>query len=61
MDDVASIIDKDRAVNYEREKFEQLYESFDEDDNGFLTKPEMATLIKRTFKKTHKDKLEQEN
>ena len=54
MDDVASIIDKERAQSYKREKFEQIYESFDEDDNGFLSKAEMATLIKKTFKKNSK-------
>ena len=50
MDDVAAVIEEGRAANYEKEKFLSLFESFDEDNNGFLSKGEMATLIKRTFR-----------
>ena len=29
-----------------------MFDSFDEDQNGYLSKAEMATLIKKTFKKS---------
>ena len=52
LDQVAQIIDEDRAKNYDRNNFEKLFEEFDEDKNGFLSKGEMATFIKKTFRNT---------
>lgn len=48
---VAKIIEAERAKNYQQDKFDELFDLFDEDQNGFLSKAEMATLIKKTFKK----------
>ena len=34
--------DKERAKNYDPEKFDALFEEFDDDGNGFLSKGEMC-------------------
>jgi Ca2+-binding EF-hand superfamily protein len=46
LDEVARNIDEKRAQNYKRDQFNNMFEEFDEDENGFLSKAEMATLIK---------------
>lgn len=45
------IVSKERAGNYSEENFEKVFTQFDEDKNGFLTKSEMAVLIKKIFAK----------
>ena len=35
---------------YDHRQFDLLFDSFDEDNNGYLSKPEMAIFIKRVFK-----------
>jgi Ca2+-binding EF-hand superfamily protein len=42
LDMVALIIQGDRAKNYEKLKFIELFEKFDEDKNGYLSKTEMC-------------------
>ena len=42
MDKIAEIIQPDRAKYYDKTKFEQLFDKFDEDKNGFLSKGETA-------------------
>ena len=44
------MIDADKAKNFDIEKFPQLYEQFDEDKNGVLSKGEMAQFIKTVFR-----------
>ena len=42
---------EERAKNYDESKFEQIFDKYDEDKNGFIEKSEMTTLIKMTFRK----------
>lgn len=49
MDSLVNCIQADRRANYSPEKFESLFDKFDMDKNNFLTKAEMAVLIKKTF------------
>lgn len=39
----------ERAKCYTEDKFEEVFTRFDEDKNGFLSKAEMAALIKKLF------------
>ena len=57
---VAKIIDTPKAKNYQSTKFDELFEMFDEDQNGFLSKAEMATLIKKTFKPNQQSQMQGE-
>lgn len=43
---------EERKENYKPENFEKIFKEFDSDKNGYLEKAELATLIKRVFKKT---------
>ena len=45
------IVSAERAANYSEDNFERVFNVFDEDKNGFLTKSEMAVLIKKLFAK----------
>ena len=36
----------ERAANYNEKEFDKLFKKFDEDQNGFIDKPEMAVFIK---------------
>ena len=40
----------ERARNYHPEEFDQLFDKYDEDKNGFIEKSEMAVFIKQVFK-----------
>jgi Ca2+-binding EF-hand superfamily protein len=51
LNEISKCIDKDRAENYDKEKFDQLFEKFDENGDNFLSKSEMSVLIKKVFKK----------
>jgi hypothetical protein len=51
LDQIAKCIDKDRAENYDKEKFDALFERFDENGDNFLSKSEMSVFIKKVFKK----------
>ena len=42
-------IEEDKKEYYSEDKFEMLFEQFDENKDGFLSKPELAILIKKTF------------
>lgn len=48
---LVSVIDFNRAQNYNPDNFEAIFEGFDEDKNSFLSKVEMAMLIKKVFRK----------
>ena len=48
--EVSKTIDQERAKNFDIDEFPQLFETFDEDKNGFLSKAEMAQFIKVVFK-----------
>lgn len=50
LDEVAKIIQQDRAQCYDRTKFEEYFVEFDEDKNGFLSKNEMSQFIKLVFR-----------
>merc|ERR1711908_134235 len=51
LDDIYKIIDKDRASNYDKAKFDEVFDKFDENGDNFLSKSEMSVLIKKVFKK----------
>ena len=42
-------IAKDTKQYYSPEKFEKLFSQYDLNKDGWLSKPEMAVLIKKTF------------
>ena len=42
-------IKPERAVNYNESQFDELFNKFDEDKNGFIDKTEMAVFIKKIF------------
>ena len=42
IDKISKCIGKDRAKFYKRDKFDQLFDEFDEDANGILSKGEFA-------------------
>lgn len=44
------MIDKTKSKNYDEDNFKELYDSVDDDANGYLTKGEMAQFIKMAFK-----------
>ena len=46
----------ERAQNYNQNNFDQLFEKFDEDKNGFIEKNEMVNFIKQTFRVPQADK-----
>ena len=46
------MIDEERADNFSKENFKRLFKEFDEDNNGYLSKPELAVLIKHVFRKS---------
>ena len=50
IDKLVQGLDYERAKNYNPENFEKVFEEFDEDKNDWLTKGEMATLIKKVFR-----------
>lgn len=52
MAQVVTLIDQDRRNNYDPSKFESMFDEFDEDKNGFMSKSEMAQFIKIAFKST---------
>ena len=56
MDELSTFMDESRAKNYDKNKFEKLFSEFDEDNDGFLSKSEMAVFIKRVFKKSESAK-----
>ena len=42
MEQVCLVIQGDRAKNYDSSKFDELYQTFDEDNNGLMSKAEMS-------------------
>lgn len=40
----------ERGNNYDESKFDEMFDEFDEDQNGYIEKAEMAVLIKRVFR-----------
>ena len=50
------IID-DKVKNVSVSKFNKIFDEFDEDQNGYLNKAEMAVLMKKILKKTPKEKV----
>jgi len=52
IEDVAGAIDEDRAYNYDKSTFKELFEKFDENKDWMLSKGEMAQFIKFAFKKS---------
>lgn len=42
LDEVCKNIEEHRRKNYQKDKFDELYETYDDDKNGFLTKSEMG-------------------
>ena len=54
VDEVSALIHPSRAQQYnksDKSKFAELFDDFDEDKNGFLSKQEMSVFIKKVFKK----------
>ena len=49
MESLVNCIQEDKKVNYSPEKFESLFDQNNIDNNDYLTKAEMATLIKKIF------------
>ena len=47
---VTQSIEGGRASNYDKDKFDEMFERFDEDHNGYLSKVEMAQFIKVLFR-----------
>ena len=39
---VVLVIQEERAENYDADKFNQMFDQFDEDQNGYLSKGEMS-------------------
>ena len=50
MDELQKNCVEDRKDNYKPDDFENLFNKFDDDKNGFLEKSELAVLIKFVFK-----------
>lgn len=50
MQKVAEIINTDRKNNYDESSFDQMFDNFDEDKNGYLSKAEMAQFLKQAFR-----------
>ena len=44
------LIRTDRAENFDPANFDKIFNEFDEDQNGYLDKGELATLIKKVFR-----------
>ena len=49
MESLVNCIQEDKKANYDPEKFESLFDQHNIDHNDYLTKAEMATLIKKVF------------
>ena len=49
MEDLVGCIQEDKRANYSPDKFESLFDQFNIDNNDYLTKAEMATMIKKVF------------
>ena len=49
---VAGAIDEDRAYNYDKSQFKELFEKYDENKDWLLSKGEMAQFIKYAFRKS---------
>jgi hypothetical protein len=49
--EISECIDRDRAKNYDPDNFDQLFNRFDENNDEYLSKSEMATFIKKIFTK----------
>lgn len=49
--EISECIDRDRALCYDPAKFDSLFDRFDENDDKFLSKSEMAAFIKKVFNK----------
>ena len=52
IEEVAGAIDQDRAYNYDKSKFKELFERFDDNKDWLLSKGEMAQFIKFAFRKS---------
>ena len=50
LDEVAESINQSRCKNYDRNQFDQLFDEFDTDNNGYLSVSEMAFFIKQVFR-----------
>jgi len=46
------IIGESRKNNYDPDKFDEYFEEFDEDKNGYIQKNEMAVFLKQVFSYT---------
>lgn len=49
--EIQRVIDKERAQFYDESKFDALFDRFDENNDRFLSKSEMAVFIKKVFNK----------
>lgn len=49
VDEIAKKINDDRAVYYDPKTFDELFKTFDTNNDEYLCRAEMAMLIKKTF------------
>ena len=47
---ISKYVSDERGKFYDHDKFDALFKEIDEDDNGYLTRNEVAIFIKKAFK-----------
>lgn len=53
IEEIAGAIEGDRAYNYDKSQFKELFDRFDDNKDKVLSKGEMAQFIKYAFRKTN--------
>jgi len=52
LNSLSKIIEEERAKNYSEDNVGKLFKQFDEDKNGYLEKAELASLVKKVFRRS---------
>ena len=54
MDEFSNQIGSPRSNFYKRDHFDSLFDLFDNDDDGYLTKKEMTIFVSKIFRNSYK-------